>query len=129
MHGSNFVGIVSLSVKRRIGLGMLVFGALMCGCSTTATSTSTTARGSLNATPCNYARAWSDNPTQFSEFGPLARYARMADSAKLQAEGRQLATAVASDDTDAISEAAGTILSTCQGLHLVPTRVATSTTG
>jgi hypothetical protein len=117
-------------VKRRIGLGVLVLGALLCGCSTTATgpSTTTSAPGSLNATPCNYARAWHDNPTQFSEFATLGRFARMADSSKLQAEGRQLASDVATNNTDAVSEVTATIFSTCQQLGLVPSKVATSTT-
>jgi hypothetical protein len=118
-------------VKRRIGLAVLVFGALLCGCSTTTagTSTTTSAPGSLNATPCNYARAWHDNPTQFTEFATLARFARMADSAKLQTEGRHLASAVSSDDTTAIGQGAGAIFSTCRELGLVTSGVAPSTTG
>jgi hypothetical protein len=122
---------VSLSVKRRIGLGVLVFGALLCGCSTTTTgsSTTTSAPGSLNATPCNYARAWHDNPSQFSEFATLGKFSRMADSSKLRAEGRLLASAVASDNTGTVSEATAAIYSTCRQLGLVTSNVAPSTTG
>jgi hypothetical protein len=122
---------VSLSVKRRIGLSVLVFGALLSGCSatTTASSTSTSAPGSLNATPCNYARAWHDNPSQFSEFGTLGKFSRMADSAKLRAEGRRLASAIAADDTGTVSEVTAAIYSTCQQLGLVGSNGATSTTG
>jgi hypothetical protein len=118
-------------VKRRIGFGVLVVGALLSGCSTTTTgsSTTTTARGSLDATPCNYAQAWHDNPTQFSEFATLARFARMAASSQLQAEGRHLTSAVASDDASTTAEVAGAIFVTCRQLGLVKTPTASSTTG
>jgi hypothetical protein len=119
-------------MRRRIALGVLVVVALLGGCSTSATgtSTTTTAPGSLNATPCNYAQAWRDNPIQFSEFATLARYARMAESAHLRAEGQQLASAVASHNTAAISAVAGNVFATCQQLGLVTSpRVAPSTTG
>src|SRR6202034_3153150 len=103
-------------MRRRIGLGVLAVLALLGGCSTTSkgTSTTTKAPGSLNATPCNYARAWHDDPSGFSEFALLARYARSAESAQLRAEGQQLASSVSSQDTAAISAAAGTVFATCQ---------------
>ena len=125
-------------MRRRIGLDVLAVLALLGGCSTTTVgtsyntgaSTTTSVPRSLNATPCNYARAWHDNPTLFSEFVPLARYARMAENAHLRAEGRQLASAVTSRDTAEISAAAATVFATCQRLGLVPSpRVAPSTTG
>lgn len=119
-------------MRRRIGLGVLAVLAMLGGCSTSTTDTSTTAKTpqSLNATPCNYARAWHDDPSGFSEFALLARYARSAESAQLRAEGQQLASSVSSLNTAAISEAAGTLFSTCKRLGFVPSlSVTPSTTG
>ncbi len=52
----------------RLALGALVAVALLAGCSTTTASPPTTSRhpdpAALNVTPCNYARAWHDDPTQ-----------------------------------------------------------------
>jgi hypothetical protein len=116
------------SMRLQGGLGVLVVVALLGGCSksTTGTSTSTigtstTTRGvgSLNATPCNYAQAWRDNPGQFSEYSTMARYARMASSAELRADGRQLASALMAHDTIGISELAGNVFATCQQLGFV----------
>ena len=70
-------------------------------------------------TPCNYARAWHDSPTQFSEFATMARYARGADSAHLRSVGERLASAVTSHDTAAISAAAADLFTTCKQLGLV----------
>ncbi len=117
-------------MRRRIGVGVLAVLALLGGCSTSTTGTSTTTTGSLNATPCNYARAWHDNPSGFSEFALLARYARMAQSAALRTEGRRLSAAVTSQEAAAIGAAAGTLYATCKQLGIVPSPpVAPSTTG
>jgi hypothetical protein len=121
------------------GLGVLVVVALLGGCSksttdastsTTGASTTTTVAGSLNATPCNYAQAWRDNPGQFSEYSTMARYATMASNADLRADGQQLTSAVMAHDSTAISGLAGNIFTTCLQLGFVRSPpAATSTTG
>jgi hypothetical protein len=120
------------SAPRSLGLGVLVVMALLGGCSSGTGSSSTTGPppGSLNVTPCNYARAWHDSPTQFSEFAVMARYARGADSAHLRSVGQRLASAVTSHDTAAISAAAADLFTTCKQLGLVTAaRAAPTTTG
>ncbi len=126
------------SMPRSLGLGAvvavvaLVVVALLGGCtsSTASSSTTTPPPGSLNVTPCNYARAWHDSPTRFSEFAIMARYAREADNAHLRSVGERLASAVPSHDTAAISAAAANLFSTCKQLGLVTTpRAAPTTTG
>lgn len=120
------------SAQRNLGLGVLVIVALLGGCSTSTGSSSATGPppGSLNVTPCNYARAWHESPMQFSEFATMARYAREADSAHLRSVGERLASAVTSHDTAAISAAAATLFTTCKQLGLVTTaRAAPTTTG
>ncbi len=118
-------------MRRQIGLGAVVVLAVLGGCSTATTAnTTTTVRETLNATPCNYARAWHDNPGQFTEFAPLARYAGMAENAHLRTEGRQLASAVTAHNTAAITAVAGSIFAACRQLGLVTTPpAAPSTTG
>jgi len=112
------------------GLSVLVVIALLGGCSksTTGTSTTTTAAGSLNATPCNYAQAWHDNPGQFSEYSTMARYARMASSAELRADGRQLASALMAHDTIGIGGLAGNVFTTCLQLGFVKSPPVVSST-
>jgi hypothetical protein len=119
-------------MRLRSGLSVLVVVSLLGGCSTHAkgTSTTTTGAGSLNATPCNYAQAWRDNPGQFSEYSTMARYASMASNVELRSEGQQLASALTADNTTAISGLAGNVLATCQKLGFVRSPpVAPSTMG
>ncbi len=101
----------------RLGIVLLLVGVSLCACSTT----TTTVQGSLNVTPCNYARAWHDNPTQFSEFATLARFARKATDTNLQVEGQQLASAVASHNFAAVNRVMGEVFATCRQLGLVGT--------
>lgn len=137
-------------MRRQIGLGVLVVIGLLGGCSATTSGTSTTAGassttagtstttagtstsappGSLNVTPCNYAQAWHDDPTRFSEFATLARYARKAENTQLRAEGQQLTPAARSHDSAAMSALTGHIFTTCRQLDLVTSsRAAPSTT-
>jgi hypothetical protein len=112
------------------GSVVLLAGALLGGCATRSAPpvTTTTEAGSLNATPCNYAQAWHDNPGQFSEYSTMARYAGMASNAGLRAEGRQLASALAKQDTAAIGALAGSVFATCQKLGFVRPPSATSST-
>lgn len=118
---------------RPIGMVLFLTAVCLCGCSTTGhgSSTPTTATaGSLNVTPCDYARAWHENPTQFAEFGTLARFARKATNSNLRYEGQQLASAVSSHNTAAVGQVAGNIFATCGQLGLVTTAPATThTTG
>jgi hypothetical protein len=106
----------------RIGIVILVVGVSLSACSTSGNGRSTTTvQGSLNVTPCNYARAWHDNPTQFSEFATLARFARKATNTDLQAEGQRLASAVASHNFADVNKAMGNVFATCRQLGLVGT--------
>jgi hypothetical protein len=105
--------------------GLAVTVILLAGCSTTATPTTTTATtrpdpGALNVTPCNYARAWHDDPIHFTEFATLAHYAQMADNSDLRSDGRQLSAAVVADDDADLGQAAARVYTTCQRLGLVP---------
>jgi hypothetical protein len=124
-------------MRLRGGLCVVVVVALLGGCSKSATpgststrgtSTTTTVAGSLNATPCNYAQAWRDDPGQFSEYPTMARYARMASNADLRADGLKLASAVLAHDTAALAEVAGDIVTTCEQLGLVMPPAVPSTT-
>ena len=62
--------------------------------------------------PRNYAKAWHDNPTQFSEFETLARFAGKAANSNLRDEGRHLASAVSSHNTAAVGTVMGDIFAT-----------------
>jgi hypothetical protein len=117
-------------LRRRVGLGFLAAAALLSGCSTTTAghSTSSAPQESTNVTPCNYAQVWQDNPTQFSEFPILARFAQTAGSADLRAEGRQLASAVAAKNATTITGAMGAFVATCERLGLLRPSTTTSTT-
>jgi len=112
---------------RHLGIALFLATILLSACSTTGSSgsTSTSARaahsGSLNVTPCNYAQAWNDNPAQFTEFGTLARFARMAANSSLRNEGQQLASAVADHTMAVVNEVTSHILATCRQLRLVRT--------
>lgn len=116
---------------RRIGLVLFLTAICLCACSTTDNGSPTAATaGSLNVTPCNYAKAWHDNPTQFSEFGTLARFAGTATNSNLRDDGQQLASAVASHNTAAVGQVTGKIFTTCDHLGLVTSAPATThTTG
>jgi hypothetical protein len=116
---------------RRIGMVLFLMAICLCACSTTGNGSSTAATaGSLNVTPCNYAKAWHDNPTQFSEFETLARFAGKAANSNLRDEGRHLASAVASHNTAAVGTVMGDIFATCDQLGLVTSAPATThTTG
>jgi hypothetical protein len=117
---------------RRITVAIFLGALTLCACSTSGSGSSTTTApaGSLNVTPCNYAQAWSDNPTRFSEFGTLAAFAGKATNATLRDEGHQLASAVASHDSAAVDNVTGDIFATCRQLGLVRTAPSTrQTTG
>ena len=115
---------------RRVGVGLFLAAVVLSACSTSGNSTATTHPGSLNVTPCNYAQAWHDNPTKFSEFGTLASFARRATNSSLQDEGRQLASAVAADNIAVVDDVMGNVFATCHQLGLVTTASPTrQTTG
>jgi hypothetical protein len=115
---------------RKIGIGLLLAAVFLCACSTTGSGSAATVPGSSNVTPCNYAQAWHDNPTQFSEYGTLATFAAKATDSHLRDEARQLASAIASHDAAALGQVMGSVFTTCQQLGLVRTRsAAPPTTG
>jgi hypothetical protein len=118
---------------RRIVVILLLTAAPLCACSNagSGSSTPTTAKpGSLNVTPCNYAQAWHDDPTQFSEFETLASFGRKATDSGIRSEAQQLTSAVASHDTTAVGREMGDIFATCRQLGLVRTTSASpQTTG
>lgn len=122
----------TLGRVRRVGGVVLVATLILCACSTTSANptTSTTRPGSLNVTPCNYAQVWQGNPTQFSEFATVARFARSATDPNLRSEGGQLASAISDDDDATVDQVMESMFSTCQQLGLVrTTHSSTSTTG
>ena len=82
----------------------------------------------LNVTPCNYARVWRDNPSEFVEFATLARFARSAASTELRSEGQRLATALGAKNTNAILGVMGNLVTTCERLGLVRSVPTTPTT-
>jgi hypothetical protein len=105
-----------------------VLGAGSCGNNSAGTSAQTEA--SLNVTPCNYARVWHDDPSQFVEFATVAHFARSASSSALRSEGQRLATAEANGNAGAVAVAGimSDVLSTCERLGLVHPATTTSTT-
>jgi hypothetical protein len=120
----------TLGPMRGAGLLLLLVSVVLCGCSSSnGSSPTTTHPGSLNVTPCNYAQVWHDYPTQFSEFGTVARVASKATDADLRTEGQQLAAAVASHNTAALGQVMGNVFATCGRLGLVRTSSASATTG
>lgn len=116
---------------RRVAIVLFLTAACLSACSTTGSGSSTTTAqpGSLNVTPCNYAQAWHDNPTQFSEFGTLARFARRSTNSSLQGEGKQLASAVAARNTAVVDQVMGSVFATCRQLGLVTTSAHSHTSG
>jgi hypothetical protein len=116
---------------RRVGFVLFLAAIILSSCSTTGKGSSTASQpGSLNATPCNYAQAWHDNPTQFSEFGTLARFAGKATNSNLRDEGQKLASALTADNTAVVDEVMGKVFATCHQIGLVTTAQPTpQTTG
>jgi hypothetical protein len=81
----------------------------------------------LNVTPCNYAQVWLNDPSHFSEFATLARFARTAANTDLRSQGRQLAAAVSANDASTISGVMNSLVSTCEHLGLAHSPTTTST--
>jgi hypothetical protein len=115
---------------RRVGVVLFLAAVVLSACSTSGngSSTATTLAGSVNVTPCNYAQAWHDNPTQFSEFATLAMFARKATNSGLRNEGQQLASAVAAHNTGVVDQVMGNVFATCHQLGLVTTTSSTRPT-
>jgi hypothetical protein len=82
-------------------------------------STQTAVPGSLNVSPCNYAQAWHEDPTQFSEFAVLARLADKATDSSLRDDGHLLDSDLATADTATIDDVTGSIFAVCRQLGLV----------
>jgi hypothetical protein len=121
----------------RVGLGLFALAVSLTACSggVTADSTPSTdgTHGSppsraLNVTPCNYAQVWLNDPSHFSEFATLARFARVASNPDLRSQGRQLAAAVAASNASTVTAAMGKLASTCEKLGLVHSPPTTTTT-
>jgi hypothetical protein len=119
--------------RREVGLSLLTAVALLGGCSSSATDASTATThgppsGSSNVTPCNYAGVWRDDPSHFSEFQTVVRFARTAANSDLRSEAEQLASAVGGANPNAISDAMSGLVTTCEELGLVRSPSTGSTT-
>ena len=120
-------------MRRSVVVALIMVAAIFCGCSSSTTGSSNTGtqatvQTALNVTPCNYARVWRENPTQFVEFATEAQFARKASSSQLRSEGHRLALAALANDQTAITAVMHTVVATCEHLGLIRATSTTSTT-
>jgi hypothetical protein len=74
-----------------------------------------------NVSPCNYAQAWYDDPSIFSEFTTVASLAQKASDAGLRSEGRQLAADATAQNTAGADSVMSALFTTCRQLGLATT--------
>ncbi len=120
-------------MRRSVVVALIMVAAMFCGCSSSTTGSSTagsqaTDQTTLDVSPCNYARVWRDDPSQFVEFATEAHFARTASSSQLRSEGHRLALAVLANDPTTITGVMETVVATCEHLGLIRATPATSTT-